>query len=48
MDNNDQNVPMEKCDVCGKEFATEAELDMHMQSQHPQEYQNMSQRSSNA
>ena len=40
---NDQEVPMEECDVCGQEFATTADLDMHMQSEHPQEYKNMQQ-----
>jgi hypothetical protein len=42
MDNTNQ-VPMGKCGVCGKEFVTEAELDMHMQSEHPHEYKNMQQ-----
>lgn len=42
-DNQTNDMPKEKCDVCGQEFATEGELDMHMQKEHPEEYSKLNQ-----
>lgn len=38
-------VKKEKCEVCGKAFTMQADLDKHMQEEHPQQYQELRQRS---
>lgn len=44
MDEQDENQMLtESCDVCGEEFKTVAEVEMHMKKEHPEEYQKISQ-----